>query len=191
LDGSGYGGDKFGSAAGLKRDGGCSYGVPGQARPACATQARHMTRPLLSILSVASLALLSSCGGGGSPAGPTPTPTAITGVLTVSVLSAFGTRETGGVKLHVSLRYVETAGASTTLTKVDFTVKQNGVVGTTYESTESHVIGARGSLDIDYTSDATNDPYPTSVDVTATYTDSAGVVRSATATGTFVALPPA
>jgi hypothetical protein len=143
---------------------------------------------LLSILSVASLAILSSCGGG-SPAAPTPPPTVVKGLLTVSVLSAYGTRENNGVKLHVTVRYVETAGGSTTLTKVEFTVKQNGVAGTTYESNESHIIGARGSLEIEYTTDeATNDPYPTSVDVTATYTDSTGALKSATASGTFTAL---
>ena len=42
-------------------------------------------------------------------------------------------------------------------------------------STDSHVVAAKGSLEINYeTNEANNDPYPTSLDVTATYTDSAG-----------------
>jgi hypothetical protein len=148
-----------------------------------------MTRRLVLILSVVSLPILSSCGGG-SPASPTPTPTPVNGVLTVSVLSAWGTREAVGIKLHVEIRYLETAGGSTTLTKAEFTVKQNGVAIATYESTESHIIGARGSLELEYSStEANNDPYPTTVEVTATYTDSFGAVKTTTASGTFSAIP--
>jgi hypothetical protein len=149
-----------------------------------------MTRRLLSILALASLTVLSACGGGSSPA-PTPTPTpVIRGILTGSVLSAYGTRETGGVRLHVTVRFVETAGGATTLTKVEFMVKQSDGSGVPYENTEPHAIGAKGSLEINYQSEPSNDPYPASVDVTGTYTDSDGLVKTATATGTFVALPP-
>ena len=150
-----------------------------------------MTRRLLFILSVVTLPLLSSCGGGSSPA-PTPisTPPVVKGVLAASVLSAYGTREGNGVKLHVQVRFVETAGGATTLTKVEFTVKLNGVAGTQYENTEPHAIGERGSLEIEYQTDPTTDPYPTSVDVTGTYTDSGGLVKTAIASGTFTPLPP-
>ena len=158
--------------------------------PACATTAPHMTRSLLHILVLVPLTVLASCGGG-SRSGPSPTPTpVVSGTLTVSVLSAYGTKETGGVKLHVTIRYVETAGGSTTLTRVEFTVKRNGVAGATYASTDSHVVGAKGSLEINYeTNEANNDPYPTSLDVTATYTDSAGAAKTATASGVFTPLP--
>ena len=90
----------------------------------------------------------------------------------------------------MQVRFVETAGGSTTLTKVEFLVKQNGVGGAQYENTEPHAIGAKGSLELEYVTDPTTDPYPTTVDVTGTYTDASGIVRTATATGTFVALPP-
>ena len=129
-----------------------------------------MTRRLLALVSVVSLTILSACGGG-SPAAPTP-PKPVNGVLAISVLSAWGTNDVNGIKLHVTVRYLETAGGSTSLTKVDFTMKQNGASGKTYENTESHTIG-----------------YPTSVDVTATYTDSAGAVKTANASGPFLAIP--
>jgi hypothetical protein len=149
-----------------------------------------MTRRLLFLLSVVSLTTLSSCGGS-SPAAPTPTPKpVIRGILTASVLSAYGTRENGGVRLHVTVRFVETAGGATTLTKVEFMVKQSSGSGVPYENTEPHAIGAKGSLELNYQSEPSNDPYPASVDVTGTYTDNDGLVKTATATGTFVALPP-
>jgi hypothetical protein len=151
-----------------------------------------MAPRFLSVLSLVSLTILSSCGGSGSPAGPTPTPAVISGNLVISVLSAYGTREDNGVKLHVTVRYVETAGGSTTFTKTDFLVKQNGASISSYENTESHIVGAKGSLELDYVSDqANNDPYPTTVDVTVTYTDSAGKEKTATASGAFIALSPA
>src|SRR6185436_12159236 len=79
-------------------------GVPSRSRRACATSST-MTRRLLFLLSVVSLPILSSCGGGSSPA-PTPisTPPVVKGVLAASVLSAYGTREGNGVKLHVQVR---------------------------------------------------------------------------------------
>ena len=106
-----------------------------------------MTRRLLALVSVVSLTILSACGGG-SPAAPTP-PKPVNGVLAISVLSAWGTNDVNGIKLHVTVRYLETAGGSTSLTKVDFTMKQNGASGKTYENTESHTIGAKGSLELD------------------------------------------
>jgi hypothetical protein len=149
-----------------------------------------MTRRFLFTLGLAALSSLAACGGGSSPA-PTPTPTpVIRGVLTASVLSAYGTRETGGVKLHVTVRFVETAGGATTLTKVEFLVKQADGTSVPYENTDPHAIGARGSLELNYESDPSNDPYPASIDVTGTYADSDGLVKTAKASGTFNPLPP-
>src|SRR5262245_61117244 len=151
-----------------------------------------MPRRLLAVVSVGWLAILCACGGGGSSPAPTPTPTPVVrGVLAASVLSAYGTRETGGVQLHVTVRFVETAGGATTLTKVEFMVKQGDGTGVPYENTEPHAIGAKGSLELNYESQPSNDPYPTSVDVTGTYATSDGLVKTATASGTFNALPPA
>ena len=149
-----------------------------------------MVRKLSSVLALALLTVLSACGGG-SPAAPTPTPTPkpISGLLTASVLSAYGTRETGGVQLHVTVRFVETAGGATTLTKVEFLVKQSNGTGVPYENTDPHAIGAKGSLELNYQSQPSNDPYPATIDVTGTYTDAGGLVKQAVATGTFVALP--
>src|SRR5262245_818584 len=150
-----------------------------------------MAPNLWPAFALALLVSLSACGGGSSPA-PTPTPVTkpVSGALTASVLSAYGTRAANGVQLHMQVRFVETAGGATTLTKVEFLVKQSNGSGVQYENTEPHAIGAKGSLEFEYVTDPTTDPYPTTVDVTGTYTDTSGIVRTATATGTFVALPP-
>jgi hypothetical protein len=131
--------------------------------------ARHMTRRLLPVLTAVSLSVLTSCGGGGSPAVPTTTQPTPKGILTVTVLSAYGSKEATGVKLYLILRFNETAGGSATLTRVEFTVKKDGVAGATYANTDTATIGAKGSLELNYeTSEASTAPYPTSLDVTAT-----------------------